>query len=138
MTLLTRNIAHAGFKCRQNIKQNTWSKCNLLYSIALLLSGFYLHCFGLQALLPMDTHTSSRRALKLAQEQEVAEDWRRPRIETDLDVLLLRGFGIKERESEGREVVLGTLLKLIGKDKLLHSGKVSVNTELRPLRREKR
>ena len=82
----------------------------------------------------MDTHTSSRRALKLAQEQEVAEDWRRPRNETDLDVLLLRGFGIKERESEGREVVLGTLLKLLLKDKLLHSGKVPVNAELRPLR----
>ena len=35
--------------------------------------------FRLQVLIPMDTHTSSRRALKLAQEQEVAEDWRRPR-----------------------------------------------------------
>ena len=57
--------------------------------------------------------------------------------ETDLDVLPLRDFGIKEWESEGREVVLGTLLKLLVKDKLLHSGKVSVNTELRPLRREK-
>ena len=28
----------------------------------------------------------------------------------------------------------GTLLKLLVKDKLLHSGKVPVNTELRPLR----
>ena len=34
--------------------------------------------------------------------------------------------------------MLGTLLKLLVKDKLLHSGKVLVNTELRPLRREKR
>ena len=33
--------------------------------------------------------------------------------------------------------MLGTLLKLIVKDKLLHSEKVPVNTELRPLRREK-
>ena len=41
----------------------------------------------------------------------------------------------KERENDGREVVLGTLLKLIVKDKLLHSGKVP--TELRLLRREK-
>ena len=40
----------------------------------------------------MDTHTSSRTALKLAQEQEV---------------------------------MLGTLLKLLVKDKLLHSGKVT-------------
>ena len=37
---------------------------------------------------------------------------------------------MKERESEGREVVLGTLLKLLVKDKLLHSGKVPVNAEL--------
>ena len=53
---------------------------------------------------------------------------------TELDVL---DFGTKERESEGREVVLGTLLKLQLKDKLLHSGKVPVNMELSPLRREK-
>ena len=33
--------------------------------------------------------------------------------------------------------MLGTLLKLLVKDKLLHNGKVPVNTELRPLRREK-
>ena len=58
--------------------------------------------------------------------------------ETDLDLLPLRDFGIKERESEGREVVLGMLLKLLVKDKLLHSGKVPVNAELIPLRREKR
>ena len=44
----------------------------------------------------------------------------------------------KERESEGREVMLGTLLKLLVKDKLLHSGKVPVNAELRLLRREKK
>ena len=42
----------------------------------LLLSEFYLHHFRLQVLLPMDTHTSSKRALKLMQEQEVAEDRR--------------------------------------------------------------
>ena len=47
-------------------------------------------------------------------------------------------FGTKGRESEGREGVLGMLLKLLVKDKLLHSGKVPVNAELRPLRREKR
>ena len=57
--------------------------------------------------------------------------------ETYLDVLPLREFGTKERESEGREVVLGMLLKLLVKDKLLHSGKAPVNTELSPLRREK-
>ena len=32
----------------------------------------------------------------------------------------------------------GVLLKLLVKDKLLHSGKVPLNAELRPLRREKR
>ena len=31
----------------------------------------------------MDTQSSSRRALKPAQEQEVAEDWRQPRNETE-------------------------------------------------------
>ena len=35
----------------------------------------------------MDTKSSSRRALKPAQEQEVAEDWRQPRNETELHVL---------------------------------------------------
>ena len=30
--------------------------------------------------------------------------------------------------------MLGTLLKLLVKDKLLHSGKVPMNAELRPLR----
>ena len=52
-------------------------------------------------------------------------------------MLLLRDFG-SERENEGREVVLGTLLKLLVKDKLLHSGTVPVNAELSPLRRETR
>ena len=48
-----------------------------------------------------------------------------------------RDFGTKERESEEKEVMLGMLLKLLVKEKLLHSGKVPVNVELRPLRREK-
>ena len=108
-TLLTRNIAHP---------------------TRLLLSEFYLHRFRLQVLLLMDTHTSSRRALKLAQEQEVVEDWRRPRNERQSSTCC-RDFETKERESEGREVVLGTLLKLLVKDKLLRSGKVPVNAELR-------
>ena len=46
-----------------------------------------------------------------------------------------RDFGIKERENEGREVVLGTLFKLLVKDKLLYNGKVPANANLRPLRR---
>ena len=53
----------------------------------------------------MDTHTSSlRRALKLAQEQEVAEDWRWPRNEreTELDVLqALRNKGARKRREKG-------------------------------------
>ena len=83
-------------------------------------------------MLPIDTQSSYRRALKLAQEQKIAEDWRRPRNETELDC---RDFVTKERESEGREVAL---FKLLVKDKLLYSEKVPVNMELRPLRREKR
>ena len=49
-----------------------------------------------------------------------------------------RDFGTKEQESKGREVVLGTLFKQLLKNKLLYIGKVPVNAELRPLRREKR
>ena len=46
----------------------------------------------------------------------------RPRNETEFDVSAApRDFVTKERESEGREVVLDTLLKLLVKDKLLHS-----------------
>ena len=50
-------------------------------------------------------------------------------------MLPLRDFETKERQSEGRA---STLLKLLVKDKLFHSGKVPVNAELSPLRREKR
>ena len=70
---------------------------------------FYHHRFRLQVL---DNQSSSRRAFKPAQEQEVAEDWRRPRNQTEL-AACCRDFGTKpERESEGREVILGTALKL--------------------------
>ena len=55
----------------------------------------------------MNTQSSSTRTLKPAQEQEVAEDRRRPI--TRQSSTCGRDFGIKERESEGREVVLGTL-----------------------------
>ena len=82
----------------------------------------------------MDTQSSSRRALKPAQEDAVAENWRQPRNETELDVLQrLRNKGARKR----REGVLGTLFKLLVKEKLLFSGKVPVNAKLRPLRREK-
>ena len=100
----------------------------------LLLSEFYLHCFRLQVLLPMDTHTSSRRALKLAQEQEVDEDWRWPRNERQSSDVLQKTLEQRSKKVKGE---LGTLLKLLVKDKLLHSEKVSVNAELRPLRKEK-
>ena len=46
----------------------------------------------------------------------------------------LRNKGARER----REVVLGTLFKLLVKEVLLYSGKVPVNAELRPLSRKKR
>ena len=44
--------------------------------------------------------------------------------------------GVRKRREI--EVVLDTLLKLLVKDKLLHSGKAPVNVELRTLRKEKR
>ena len=47
--------------------------------------------------------STSRRAFKLAQEQEFAEDWRRPRNETELDVLQrLRNKGARKRRERGR------------------------------------
>ena len=53
-TLLTRNIAHAKFKCRRNIEKNTWSKYTLPYSS---LEPYYATSDRvlplLQVLLPM-------------------------------------------------------------------------------------
>ena len=83
----------------------------------------------------METCSSSTRALKPVQEQGVVEDWRRPRNERQSSTCC-RDFGTKEQESKGREIVLGMLLELLVKDKLLHT-EVPVNTKLRPLRREK-
>ena len=74
------------------------------------------------------------------QEQEIAEDWRRPRNERDRSrhaAETSEQRSEKERREREREVVLGMLLKLLVKDKLLHSGKVPVNAELSPLRRKK-
>ena len=108
---------------------------------ALLLSGFCLHRFTLQVLLPMDTHTSSTRLLNRSQASAGTRSRWRLEVAQKREgqsSTCCRDFGTKERESEGKEVVLGTLLKLLVKDKLLHSGKVPVNAELRPLRREKR
>ena len=56
--------------------------------------------------------------------------------ETELNVLQrLRNKGARKRREI--EVVLGMLLKLLVKAKLLHSRKVPVNAELRLLRKEK-
>ena len=72
----------------------------------------------------------NKKSLEIGDGPEMRETSRHAASVTD--------FGPKERESEGREIVLGTLLKLLVKDKLLHSGKVPINVELRPPRREKR
>ena len=56
----------------------------------------------------MDTQSSFTRALKPAQEQEVAEDRGRPTGTRQSGSTCGRDFGTKERESEEREV-LGTL-----------------------------
>ena len=58
----------------------------------------------------MDNQSSSRRALKPVQEQEVAEDWRGPRTRQSL----LRAAETSEQRSEKAkgERLLGTLLKL--------------------------
>ena len=88
----------------------------------------------------MDTQSSSRRALKPAQEQEVTEGWR-PGPETRQSSMCCRDFGTKERESKGREAVLGTQFIPTAQtvsEKQVYCGKVPVNAELRPLRRAKR
>ena len=63
----------------------------------------------LQVLLPMDTQISSITALKPAQEQEIAEDWRRAvsnlqtaQNETELDVpQRLRNKGARKQRERG-------------------------------------
>ena len=82
----------------------------------------------------MDTQSSSRRALKPAQEQKVAEDWpaqKRDRARRAAETLEQRS------EKAKGDRTIGMLFKLLVKEKLLYSGKVHVNAELRPLRREK-
>ena len=89
----------------QNIMRGPFQICFLRACRALLLSQFHLHRFRLQVLLPMDTYTSSRRALKLTQEQEVAEDWtaHRETRETERDVLQrLWNKEARKRRERGR------------------------------------
>ena len=49
----------------------------------------------------MDTQSSSRRALKPAQEQEVAEDWRQPTNETE------RLYGATETSKQSEKTKRG-------------------------------
>ena len=49
----------------------------------------------------MDTQSSSRRALKPAQEQKVAEDWRQPRNETE------RLYGATETSEQSKKAKRG-------------------------------
>ena len=72
--------------------------------------------------------SSSRRALKPAQEQEDRR-WRRNQRD-----------GARHAAETVEQRREGELLKLLVKDKLLYSGKVPMNVkewQLRPLRREK-
>ena len=74
--------------------------------------------------------SNQRRSKKIGTEEETKE--------TEPDVLQRqRNKGVKGLKSGRRGIMLGALLKLLLKDKLLHSGKVHVNAQLRPLRREK-
>ena len=107
-------------------KVNCVNKGRILVYGVLLLQSFTFSAFLL-------TQSNPRRALKSVQEQEETE-------ETEPDVLQRQqNKGAKGWKAAGEGwFMLGTLLKLLVKDKLLHSGKVPVNAELRPLRREKR
>ena len=71
--------------------------------------------------------------------QKYLSNQRRNKKIGDNDVLQRQqNKGAKGLKSSGRGIMPGALLKLLLKDKLLHSGKVPLNIELRPLRREKR
>ena len=74
LTFLTRNIAHAEFRCGRNVEKNTSSVTRPYSGLqpSIRLSEFYLHCFRLQVLLPIE--------LKIG-------DWLRNERETELDVL---------------------------------------------------
>ena len=76
----------------------------------------------LQVLLNMDTRSYSRRALKSAQEQEDRYDEEVKDTESDV----LQRQHIKGIKVGGRGIMPGSLLKLLVKNKLLHSGKVPV------------
>ena len=87
---------------------------------------------------PKDTQSSSTRAYKQAQKQEVAEDRRRP-TGTRQSSTCGRDFGTKERLRKQRERgCTRHVVKQLVKDKLLYNGIVPINLELRSLRREKR
>ena len=139
LTLLTRETLRTPNSSADGILKRTLGQLyrTLVWS-PLRLSEFYLHRFGLQALLPMDTHTSSlRRALKLAQEQEVAEDWEMAqKRETELDVLqALRNKGARKWRENGRA---RHAAQTASERQVTSQWKVPVNAELRPLRRKKR
>ena len=66
--------------------------------------------------------SNQRRSKKIVDSAETKE--------TELDVLQRqRNKGVKDRESGGRGIVPGALLKLVVKDKLPHSREVPVNAK---------
>ena len=111
--------------------QGRYSISTVLESRVLFLSSnpeFYLQCSRLQVVLNMETHSSPRRALKSAQEQE---DRRRPRNERDrarhaAKTAEQRSERLTKRRERDRARHAAQLLV---KHKLPHIRKVPVNAK---------
>ena len=69
----------------------------------------------------MDTMSSSRRVLKPAQKQEVAEDSDSPETRERAPVTFGKDFGTKKQESEGRRARARLKLLLVKDTELLYS-----------------
>ena len=121
-TLIIRSVAHARYMCRWNIEKNTSSKwlCECLkpaliqsFTFSILVYKFssaWIHRAILEEL------SRQHRSKKISDSEEVKE--REPGI---LQKQNKEGDGW---ENGGRAIVPSTLLKLLVKVKLLHSGKV--------------
>ena len=131
--------------CRIQVQTEYWKEHLVKVLLYRSLQPYFCQSFAFIVLrykfcypwIPIPVLQDLSTGLKLAQEQEVTKDWRWPRNERQSSTCC-RDFGIKEQESEGREVMLGMLLKLLVKEKLLHSGKVPMNMELKPEERRTR
>ena len=112
-------------------KVNCVNKDHTLVYRVLLLQSFtfsvlaYKFCWTWIPGAILEELSNQCRSKKISDEEETKE--------TEPDVLQRQwNKGAKGWKSGGRGIMPGPLLKLLVKDELLHSGKVPINTELRP------